>query len=268
LNSEAKTKRSKAGVRAGALGRPGPIDPKAEQSPSGNDQEQYGLVQRRRASRSEVVARHILDLIGSGQLKPGDKLPSETELMALLDVGRSSIREATSGLALIGMLRITRRRGTVVLATALGSLSDRLREKSNYWVIRDLEEVRILLEGFAAARAAEHTDAAQLREIEEAAEKLEAKAKLEQNYFDDNTQFHLAIAKASHNSAIVFCLGSIIERFQSTRERLNWTPVVREKDVREHRLILEAIRDRQPALARALMEAHLTRNIARLEKPE
>jgi GntR family transcriptional repressor for pyruvate dehydrogenase complex len=264
LDSKVKTKRSKAGIRAGTLRRVRPVGANAEQRP----QEPYELVQKRRASRSEAVAKHILGLIGSGQLKPGDKLPSETELMALLDVGRSSIREATSGLSLIGMLQIRRRRGTVVLATGLGLLSDQLREKSNYWVIRDLEEVRILLEGFAAARAAERIDASQLQEIEEAVQKLEAKAKIEQNYFDENTQFHLAIAKASRNSALVFCLGSIIERFQSTRERLNWTPVVREKDIREHRLILEAIRDRQSTLARALMEAHLTRNIARLERPE
>jgi DNA-binding GntR family transcriptional regulator len=52
------------------------------------------------------------------------------------------------------------------------------------------------------------------------------------------------------------------------RESLNWTPIVRERDVREHRQIYEAIRDRQPGLARALMEAHLSRNISRLEKPE
>jgi len=239
-----------------------------EPSLGGDYHEPPVVAEGRRGSRSAGVAKHILGLIDSGQLKAGDKLPSETELMALLDVGRSSIREATSGLALIGMLQITRRRGTVVQATGLGSLSDKVRENSNYWVIRDLEEVRILLEGFAASRAAEHADASQISDIEKAAERLEEKAKLEQTYFDENTQFHLAIARASHNAALVFCLGSIIERFHETRERLNWTPVVREKDITEHRRIFEAIRDRQPTVARALMEAHLTRNILRLEKPE
>ncbi len=240
----------------------------AGQSLFGDQPEPIGATGKRRTSRSEVVAKKILAMIDSGQLKPGDKLPSEAELMAMFDVGRSSIREATSGLAFIGMLQITRRRGTVVLEAGLGSLSARLREKSDYWVIRDLEEVRILLEGFAAYRAAERGDAAQLGEIARAAELLEDKAKKSQSYFDENTQFHLAIAKASHNSALVFCLGSIIDRFRNTRERLNWTPVVRDKDIKEHRAILEALRDREPALARALMEAHLSRNIARLERPE
>ena len=230
--------------------------------------QRHGTGKERPASRSQVVARHVLAKLSSGELKPGDKLPSETELMDLLDVGRSSIREALSGLSLMGMLQMKRRGGTVVLAQGLGGLSDELRQRSKYWLIRDLEEVRILLEGFAAGRAAELADEKALAEIWEAGGKVEAKAKKKQSYFKENALFHLAIAKAARNSALVFCLSSIIERFQGARESLNWTPIVRERDVGEHRQIYQAIRDHQSDLARALMEAHLNRNITRLEKPE
>ena len=65
-------------------------------------------------SISEQVAQRLLTMIRSGLLKPGQQLPPERELAAMLGVGRPAVREAIRGLALLGLLRIRQGEGTFV----------------------------------------------------------------------------------------------------------------------------------------------------------
>ncbi len=58
----------------------------------------------------ETVTDHIVSLISEGKIRPGERLPSEHELMRQLNVGRSSVREAIRGLAMMGIVEAKRRR--------------------------------------------------------------------------------------------------------------------------------------------------------------
>ena len=64
----------------------------------------------------DSVTERLISLITEGHIKPGERLPSEQSLMEQLQVGRSSVREALRGLALVGIVESRPRRGTVVVS--------------------------------------------------------------------------------------------------------------------------------------------------------
>ena len=115
----------------------------------------YRSIQRR--SAAEQVMKEILNSITEGSLKPGDKLPTERELAKMFGVGRSTVREAVSALAVIGYLEVVQGRGTFLRADvettkkAHFDFSD-IQVAAN---IIDLVEVRAILECNAVKLAAQ-----------------------------------------------------------------------------------------------------------------
>jgi len=223
---------------------------------------------KRRNSASGIVADHIVKLINRGRLRPGDRLLSEHGLMQLLNVGRSSVREAVRGLVMAGILESRQKRGTVVVSSVPNGFSQAVARSVAYWAIRDMEEVRMLLECFAVARAAEVASEQQIAELEHARDQVERKIAAGSSYLGENTQFHLAIARIAHNSALTYCLSSIIENFKEARSHITWSPSMPANDLLDHRAIVDAIRRHDPNDARRLMEIHLGRNLVRLDRPE
>ncbi|WP_189522231.1 MULTISPECIES: FadR/GntR family transcriptional regulator [unclassified Mesorhizobium] len=211
-----------------------------------------------RVSLVERVTEELLQLIQSGTVKPGETLPTEPELMKMLGVGRSSIREAVSALATVGILDPRPRLGTVVLSPVENHFKAAFADSIAAWVTGDLFEVRAILEGHAAARAAERATDEQLAVIEKACDAAERKIESGQQYFEENKRFHLAIAEASRNPVLVATLRQIIGGMREVRERtISLDPAVRDHDVEDHRAIFLAIRNRDAKAARRLMEKHL-----------
>jgi len=219
-----------------------------------------------RVSVVDTVTERLASLISEGHIRPGERLPSEQELMAQLQVGRSSIREAIRGLALIGVVETRQKRGTIVLSPAAGAphparpLAD--------WALKDLFAVRAALEGLAAQSAAEAATPAELAAIARHAASIEQRIARGRSYFSENRAFHLAIAGASHNAVLVNCLSIVIGGLRDVRESLHLmqegTP---SRDIAEHRQIVAALQARAPARARRLMEAHLLRAVQHLQRP-
>lgn len=226
------------------------------------------LERARRVSVVESVTEKLIAYITEGQLKPGDRLPSEYELMEQLEVGRSSIREAIRGLALVGIVEARPRRGMIVTSPMSNVRGQQLKWPITYWALKDLFAVRLLLEGYAAQEAARSAGPEEIDRISAAAESVERKIEKRQPYFRENADFHLEIAKATHNPVLLNCLQMIIGGLRDVREPsdlvLRGTP---ELDMRDHKLILSAIRERRPEQARRLMEAHLQSTIENL-KPD
>ena len=206
-------------------------------------------------------------LINDGELKPGSKLPSEAELMKQLNVGRSTVREALRELAMLGIVSARPRHGTFILSPIHNLMTEQLNSSVVYWAIRDLFEVRAVLEGYAAAEAARHATAPQIEEIARAQAALEAKVALRKDYFRDNQNFHEAIAAAARNGVLFFCLRSIIGGLRDLRRRMHeMLPQFPERDVADHRAILSAIRDGSPANASRLMANHLRSQVRELKR--
>jgi GntR family transcriptional repressor for pyruvate dehydrogenase complex len=222
----------------------------------------------KRISVSDGITEHLVSLIDSGELRPGDRLPSEHELMRQLSVGRSSVREAIRGLAMAGILEAAPRRGTTVVSSVANSFGDQIARSVTYWALQDLYEVRMILEGHAAGAAAHKASDEEIEIIERYQKDLEKKIWMGASYFKANSNFHLAIAKASKNSALFYCLSSIIDNLRDSREQINRMEIIPKQDIVYHRRILEAIKARDSKKARQLMQAHLRKNIAGLERPD
>jgi GntR family transcriptional repressor for pyruvate dehydrogenase complex len=218
-------------------------------------------------SVTESVAQNLVSMIRQGRIKPGEKLPTEYELMRMLNVGRSSVREAVRGLVITGMLEAKTRRGTIVVSPVANAFSDGLKSSIALWALRDLYEVRLLLEEHAAGLAAKRATTQDIGEIERYAGSVARKVAQRKPYLSENLNFHLSIAKAAHNTVLVYSLQNIIGAFRELREDIS--KILRSlhaQDVKEHNEILRAIKARREQEARRLMRAHLSYYIRKLDE--
>jgi len=155
-----------------------------------------------RKSLADEVASKLQQQIALGKYKVNQKLPIEPELMKAFGVGRSSIREAIKILANSGLLRVQQGLGTFV-DHATGNkepLGQRLKRAD----IKDLDEVRQLLEMKIAEKAALNRTAADLKKIREwlAKRKETADNGLLKECIEADIRFHTAIAEASKNDIL------------------------------------------------------------------
>ena len=115
--------------------------------------EDFGPVER--PALAELVARKILDMVRSGNLKPGEQLPPERELAVMLQVSRPSVREALRGLQILGVLRM--RQGGGIFVTQLEA-SDLLAPLQFFITLTPqnvdaLYEARVTIDSAVARRA-------------------------------------------------------------------------------------------------------------------
>ncbi|MEL7530766.1 MAG: FadR/GntR family transcriptional regulator [Bacteroidota bacterium] len=208
----------------------------------------------------EKIMRQIRSLITSGQLNPGDKLPSERKLAEKLGVGRSHVREAIRKLEFYGILKTMPQNGTMVAGigiTALeGLISDVLKlEDSDF---ASLVETRVILEEKSAHLAALRRTDEDLKNIEAALAAYEVKIEEGGQAIEEDLMFHLAIAEASQNSVLkslmLIITPDIIYSFNQLEICKN-TSIY--KALEEHRLILKHIVDQSPELAAEAMLNHL-----------
>src|SRR5262249_48826232 len=119
----------------------------------------------KRVRVSQAVTERIVGLIKDGSLKAGSKLPPETELMKQLNVGRSTVREALRGLAMLGIVSARPRHGTVIVSPISDDFARQLNSSVIYWAVRDLFAVRAVLERYSASEAARRATTTEIAEI-------------------------------------------------------------------------------------------------------
>lgn len=209
------------------------------------------------SSRADVAAARIIDLIRAENLHPGDKLPNEQDLAVLLDVGRSTLREAIKRLITRNILVVRQGSGTYV-STQMGVPEDPLGltfiEKGPK-LAKDLVELRLMIEPEMAGSAAEHITDEQKKELTIRCNNLEQKLSAGESYINDDALFHCYIAECAHNSVLQNLMPTIItavsisikESGDGFRTRANY----------EHRCILDAICRNDSIGARYAMITHL-----------
>jgi GntR family transcriptional regulator, transcriptional repressor for pyruvate dehydrogenase complex len=204
------------------------------------------------------VRERMIELIRTGQIKPGQRLPPEHELMRQFNVGRSSVREAVHGLVTMGVLAARPRHGTIVISPVPSTLGERLLDTTAFWAVRDLFEVRLLLEEHAAAVAARIAGPDDVATIRTAGEAFEACVREGRSSYEANLRFHLAIANAAGNPVLLDCLRGIIGNLREMRERVNRVRAdMHLRDIEEHAAITEAIAWRDGPSARRAMRYHI-----------
>lgn len=214
---------------------------------------------------SQSVVRQIELLILRGILRPGERLPSERELAERMDVSRPSLREAIADLQDRGLLA-TRPNAGVYVADVLGSaFSPALVElfARHDEAVFDYLAFRRDMEGLAAERAARLGSDTDLRVIAAILEKMEA-AHGKRDPSDEaalDAQFHMAIIEASHNTVMLHMMRSMFDLLRQgvfyNRQMMFKLRTTREALLDQHRAINAAIQSRDPAAARAAVEAHL-----------
>ena len=163
---------------------------------------------------SEMVIEEILKNLKSGDLKPGDRLPTEREMTRMLGVGRSSIREAVKGLVLMGYLEASQGKGTFVRSDAPdGNLSyDSLQNIMAAENILDLMELRHIIECKAVGLAAVRADTADMGRIVQALDQMKACRQDPKAFYVPDFNFHMAIAEATHNKMVCEIMRLIVEK--------------------------------------------------------
>ena len=217
-------------------------------------------------SQTDVVLQGVKDMITSGRLRPGSRLPIEKDLAVSLGVSRGSLREGVRALCIMGVLETRQGDGTYVtsldsslLLAPMAFMVDLQGHEHRH----DLHSVRRVLETEAAARAALTITDEQLAEATRILDDVESlvHAGIESDHeviLDADIAFHHVIAQAANNSALAALIDALANR--TSRSRL-WLGLHKHDQVpnahSEHRAILAALAAGQPDRARLLMDHHL-----------
>ena len=212
---------------------------------------------------ADRVAQALLDMIAGGALLPGERLPGERELARRMGASRVSVRAALQRLKTQGFLTAVQGGGTRVVSTAAamdGALTAMVRSKMDN--LRDLAEIRLALETWAARRAAERARPEDLAEIEAC---LQAMTAARHRGGPDramaDASFHLAIGKAADSPVYTHLLsvirGVLVEMFDFHRNDLFRSPEDDAAVLEQHRAIYQAIAAHEPQAAAAAMSRHL-----------
>lgn len=220
-----------------------------------------------REPQSAEVVRRLLDYLLSGQVEPGQRIPSERQLVEILGVGRAVVREAIKALDFLGLVEIRQGAGTYFRGTESGVLS-RILE----WGVAlgeertvDLVHARGHLEVLVAGLAAQNRTDEDLEEMRRLLATMRDTSIAEpQRFANADVEFHLAIAKASGNTVLADMLrrirGLVFAWIGYNIAASKTTTVA----YAEHPPILAAIERRDVEGARAAMERHMSGATQRL----
>jgi GntR family transcriptional regulator, sialic acid-inducible nan operon repressor len=209
----------------------------------------------------EEISEHLELMIFLGKLQPGDKIPSERDLMAQFGAGRSSVREALFSLQRKGLLavrpgaaaRVTSPSADTMVSELSGAARHLLRQPQG---VRDLQDARALLEiGLArraALRASDDDMALLAKSLEE-----NRRAADQDEFFRTDMLFHYTLAQIAHNQ-IFTSLNMALNDWLADQRRISARSEATFADVYgEHKAVYDAIAARDPTAAEAAMERHL-----------
>lgn len=230
-----------------------------------NDPKQLPLTRRRSRSLAQEVMEDLTAQIRGGTYAPGERLPTEPELMAQQGVSRTVVREAMSRLQAAGLVETRHGVGTFVLPPAQAEAP--ALDLATVLTIRDvlaMLEVRISVETEAAALAAQRRTDAQLAAMRRAVDAFDESVAAGHNAIDEDFDFHLQIALATQNKYFEeFHRHNGTSTIPRTRVATSELSVEPTRDYlhrvnREHEYILAAITLKDAEGARAAMRMHLT----------
>ena len=209
---------------------------------------------------TEDAINRIKEMIVSGELRPGDRLPKEADLAERLGLSRNSLREAVSALSLMNILNVRRGDGTYVTSLEPQLLLETLSFVVDFHrddTVLHFFEVRRILEPAAASMAAQHMSADDTTELAGILDAIDADADLEALVAND-LRFHRRIAEGAGNPVLTSLLDTLSA--PTTRARV-WRGLTQkgavERTRQQHVAIYEAIAARQPDVARAWATVHI-----------
>lgn len=190
-----------------------------------------------------TIVRRIQAMIAAGELRPGQKLPSQRELSSRFSISRASLREGLSVLETLGIIRMEHGKPAVICSER-PTKSGRWRYAEQFSAA-EIFQFRMLIESYAARLMAASADRAQIAHLLELHE-LMRRALVEEDFeaaADADAQFHRAIVQASGNKGLIAAysgLAGVLKESHlpplTAQDRLN-------EPIQEHAAIINAVRD-------------------------
>ncbi len=210
----------------------------------------------------ERVAEQIERRILEGELRKGDRLPTERELAEQFQVSRTAVREAMKSLAQKGLIDMRPGRGTIVIDGAREAMENSISlmmklKLGEVGGSDNLVEFRGILETEIAALAAARATEKEISAMREAIRVMDGSLSDADAFISADNAFHEALAQATQNALILILINSIVHLLSEQRKQIFETEGGPERGQIHHRRILESIIRRDPEAARAAMRAHL-----------
>lgn len=212
---------------------------------------------------SELIAQQIKSGIINGTLKPGERLPSERELVERFEASRNSVREAIKILEVSGLLLIKRGSGIFVTDGKSRSVSDSLLSMLNMGSvsINDLTQARIVFEPGTARLACENIQADDFMKLEENISQSSEIVGLGHEAVALNVKFHVLVVEAAHNAIVSLTMRTLLDVVKeaslkivtSTHQGFPGSG----NAIKHHMKILNAFRQRDSQKAYNIMLAHI-----------
>jgi GntR family transcriptional regulator, transcriptional repressor for pyruvate dehydrogenase complex len=211
-----------------------------------------------RKKLTETVAQGLLDEIRERGLRPGTRMPSERELMAALGVGRSTVREALNGLAMLGVVEIRHGEGAFVARDpAMLGATDGIAAALEKGVTQMLLEARRPVETEIARLAARRRMSRDISAMRRLLESHEQTVESERPAARPSARFHLLLSEAAHNEVLAGFVASYSRLLAERGPRLEAIDGYQRWELEEHRGVLEAVIAGDEELAAERMRAHL-----------
>jgi GntR family transcriptional repressor for pyruvate dehydrogenase complex len=218
---------------------------------------------------STDIVEQVKDAIRRGELRPGDRLPPERDLTEQLGVSRVSVRDALRVLEAHGLVevRVGARGGAYVTVPAPTLVGEGI---SNMLMLasvsaREVTEMRHVFELAILPLVCERATEDDVAALEDVCERSEASFAGGDYDVALSTEFHTLLARATHNSAVSMIAESLRgPLLMSLRLAQRAAPEMGGAGVREHRAIVDAIRERNAEKAQQIMAAHLARTAERV----
>ncbi|MBN2031803.1 MAG: FadR family transcriptional regulator [Deltaproteobacteria bacterium] len=210
---------------------------------------------------SDMVYKQLVSLITKGQLKPGERLPSERAMALELGVSRQSIREAIYRAMIAGLMEVRQGEGTFIISSFKGNLrqplSILLEEEAEK--VFEFLEIRKLIEGWCAERACEAATPADLKKMHNIFKKMEKVKPAESAWEKADLDFHASIAVSTHNVLAMHVMDALKDSFHTyfRVKKYNTKPERKGVLLSQHRAILDAITEKKPKRARKKVMEHL-----------
>ena len=212
------------------------------------------------------IAEQLRALIEAGEFAVGQRLPAERDLAAQLAVSRPTVREALIAMEVEGWVEVRSGSGVYVLRNSAPLTADST-SRHDEWGPLELITARGLIEGEAAAMAAQHASKEQIAHMADALNQMKLALKEGNDPLVGDEQFHRTIAQACGNEVL---RDTISRYWQARRSPLysrladyferpaSWRAVMA-----EHNAVAKAIKNRDSSAAREAMQGHMTKALAR-----
>ena len=232
------------------------------------------LKSEKNGTTAEEVVSRLREMIQTGQLSAGDRLPPERDLAKLLGVSRPTLRAGIRSLTTVGILQSKQGAGTFVAqaeeSPTLDTSALRLLSALHGFTSDEMFEARLALEMSIAALAAERANSEQMAQLAEEIAGMYASLEIPEQYLVHDMQFHQTIAAASGNRILTALMNMVAAILYEYRSKTVKRAIDLKDSAEQHHSIYRAIREHDPESARQAMRLHLleTQKAQRLEVDE